>query len=110
MVPDDVAAFGCDVSNRLETLLGNGFVGAYFVGSIALGGYVAGESDVEMIAVGERPIRAELKHEIAEVLLDATRHCPRPGSRIHAEPQRGRGQCTKGCRLRSECERRSAHG
>src|SRR5205085_7050045 len=79
MVADDVAAFGCDVSDRLQTILGDGFVGAYFVGSIALGGYVAGESDIDMGAVAEHPIRNELKHEIAEILLDATLHCPARG-------------------------------
>ena len=55
------------------------WVGAYFVGSIALGGYVAGESDIDMVAVAERPTRDELKHEIAEVLFDATLHCPARG-------------------------------
>ena len=79
MVADDVAAFGCDVSDRLQTVLGSEFVAAYFVGSIALGGYVAGESDIDMVAVAERPIRDELKHEIAEVLFDATLHCPARG-------------------------------
>src|SRR3989442_5828125 len=79
MLPDDVAAFGCEVSERLRTILGNEFVGAYFVGSIALGGYVAGESDIDMVAVAEGPMRDELKHAIADALLDSTRHCPARG-------------------------------
>lgn len=44
MVPDDVARFGSDVVAHLEALLRADFVGAYFVGSIALGGYVPGET------------------------------------------------------------------
>src|SRR2546423_9663182 len=79
MVADVVAAFGCDVSERLQTILGSDFVGSYFVGSVALGGYVAGESDIDMIAVTERPIGAEMKREIAEVVFDATLHCPTRG-------------------------------
>jgi hypothetical protein len=79
MVPDEIAAFGRDVSDGLQTVLGNGFIGAYFVGSIALGGYVAGESDIDMVAVTEGPVRQELKRAIADAVFDATLHCPARG-------------------------------
>lgn len=51
MVPTEAAEFGRDVPGRLRQALSDELVGAYFVGSIALGGYVAGESDIDIVAV-----------------------------------------------------------
>src|SRR4051812_1144318 len=48
VVAEEVTAFGRDVADRLTSALGDGLVGAYFVGSVALGGYVAGESDIDI--------------------------------------------------------------
>lgn len=78
-VPEDVARFGRDVATRLEALLGTDFVGAYFVGSIALGGYVPGESDVDIAAVAARSIGSDLARSIADDLLDLTAACPARG-------------------------------
>src|SRR3954468_8870354 len=79
VIPDAVAAFGRMVSEQLQALLGQDFVGVYFVGSIALGGYVPGESDVDIIAVTKRAIPEDLKERIADVLLDLTKECPARG-------------------------------
>ena len=49
MIPEDAAAFGDHVARVLRTSLAQEFVGAYFVGSIALGGYVSGESDIDIV-------------------------------------------------------------
>ena len=46
--PPDVAVFGNQVNTVLARIVGNDLVGAYFVGSVALGGYVPGESDVDI--------------------------------------------------------------
>ena len=77
--PDDVAAFGDHVARALRSCLGEDFVGAYYVGSIALGGYVPGESDVDMIAVCERSISDDTKQRIVTELLQSTALCPARG-------------------------------
>ena len=77
--PDDVAAFGHDVAATLASTLRDDLVGVYFVGSIALGGYVGGESDVDVIAVCRGPLAAETKEAVADRLLDATVNCPARG-------------------------------
>lgn len=79
MAPDDVERFGSDVAAHLGVLLGTGFVGAYFVGSIAVGGYVPGESDVDIVAVSSDRVAERLKHSIAEDLLDLVGTCPARG-------------------------------
>ena len=45
-VADEIAEFGEHVAQVLAGLLGDDLVGVYFVGSVALGGYVPVESDV----------------------------------------------------------------
>ena len=79
MVPDDVAAFGDHVAGILRASLAKEFVGAYFVGSIALGGYVPGESDLDIVAVCQRAVPVEKRKAIAPDLLRATNLCPARG-------------------------------
>ncbi len=79
VVPDEAVRFGREVAARLQSLLGNDFIGAYFVGSIALGGYVIGESDIDIVAVSEDRVLDELKPSVADALLDAARDCPTRG-------------------------------
>ena len=49
----DVAVFGERVAQSMTRVLGEDLVGVYFVGSVALGGYVQGESDVDITAVSK---------------------------------------------------------
>ena len=79
MVPDDVAAFGRELARRLAEALDGGLVGAYFVGSVALGGYVAGESDVDIVAVWEHQLPMEVKPVIADAVLESAAACPTRG-------------------------------
>lgn len=76
MVSDDVAAFGQKVAERLAGALGGGLVGACFVGSVAPGGYVAGESDLDIVAVCHDPVPAELRPRIAEAPVAAHGRLP----------------------------------
>ncbi|HUG48595.1 MAG TPA: aminoglycoside adenylyltransferase domain-containing protein [Candidatus Limnocylindria bacterium] len=76
---DDAWAFGQEVAAVLDPILADDFVGAWFVGSLALGGYVRGESDIDIVGVCRRPIRKETKHVLAEQLLEATTNCPARG-------------------------------
>lgn len=75
----DVADFGAAVGARLRRVLDDDLVGVYFVGSVALGGYVPGESDIDIIAVSADPIADEVKHQVTEGLLDEAARCPARG-------------------------------
>jgi predicted nucleotidyltransferase len=77
--PEDVAAFGDQIAAILTSTLADELVGAYFVGSVALGGYVSGESDVDVVAVCRHRVGAETKHALADRLLEATVDCPARG-------------------------------
>ena len=79
MVPDEVAAYGRHVVASLREVLGEGLSGAYYVGSIALGGYVAGESDIDIVAVSELAIPDQMKPPLAEAVFDTTKSCPARG-------------------------------
>jgi predicted nucleotidyltransferase len=79
VVPDEVVAYGREVAARLQEVLGDALDGAYYVGSIALGGYVAGESDLDIVAVSERAIPDQEKPSIADAVFDTTMSCPARG-------------------------------
>jgi hypothetical protein len=79
VAPEEVERFGREVATHLEALLGADLVGAYFVGSIALGGYVPGESDVDIIAVCEHGLSEDAKRWVADDLLDLVGTCPARG-------------------------------
>jgi Domain of unknown function (DUF4111) len=79
MVPTEVDTFGLQLVRRLAEALGGGLVGAYFVGSIALGGYVADESDVDIVGVSEHQVPAGAKLRIADAVLECTTACPARG-------------------------------
>jgi hypothetical protein len=96
VVDDDVARFGRGVAAHLQALLGTDLVGAWFVGSIALGGYVRGESDIDVIAVSPQPVAEDVKPVIAEDLLELAADCPARGleltlyrREVAASPPRG---------------------
>lgn len=77
--PEDAAAFGHEIAAILASTLAGELVGAYFVGSIALGGYVRGESDIDIVAVCRHEVGEEAKRALADRLLEATINCPARG-------------------------------
>jgi hypothetical protein len=79
MVPADIDAFGRQLARRLAEALDGGLVGAYFVGSIALGGYVADESDVDIVGVSEHQVPGGAKLLVADTVLECTTACPARG-------------------------------
>lgn len=79
MVPNDVAAYGDMVVECMRGQIGGSLVGAYFVGSMALGGYVPSESDVDIVAVCANAIPEEMKESIADAIVDTTASCPARG-------------------------------
>lgn len=79
MVPADVGSFGRQLAWRLAEAFDGGLVGAYFFGSIALGGYVADESDVDIVGVSAHQVPAGAKLLIADAVLTCTTACPARG-------------------------------
>jgi predicted nucleotidyltransferase len=77
--PEDVVAFGHAVAAVLGSVLTEDLVGVYFVGSVALGGYVGGESDVDIVALCRHGVTEETKAALVETLLKATADCPARG-------------------------------
>jgi len=60
--------FGHAVVDVLGSILTDELVGAYFVGSIALGGDVRGQSDIDIVAVCEHQVHEEAKAALARAV------------------------------------------
>jgi len=75
----DVAAFGEHLGNTVATTLGADLLGVYFVGSVALGGYVPGESDIDIAAVTTSALTNAQKRTVASAVIDASAACPARG-------------------------------
>jgi hypothetical protein len=85
-MPDDgrvhtpeVRVFGDHVADALARALGTDLVGAYFVGSVALGGYVPGESDIDIAAVSRAALTDPLRQSVASAVVEASAACPGRG-------------------------------
>lgn len=76
MSEDAARAYVRELVGRLRSVLGDELVGAYLIGSLALGGYEPGRSDVDAAAVVGRPLSVTEK----EAVVGACRHealpCP----------------------------------
>jgi hypothetical protein len=75
----EIAMFGHQVASVLARTLGDQLVGVYFVGSVALGGYVPGESDVDIAAVSESALSERRKRTVAAAIVDLATVCPARG-------------------------------
>jgi hypothetical protein len=85
-MPDDgrvltpeVAVFGDQVTEVLARTLGTDLVGVYFIGSVAVGGYVPGESDIDIAAVSSAALTDPLKQRVASAVVEASAACPARG-------------------------------
>lgn len=74
-----VIEFGEAVAGALDDALDGAVVGVYFVGSVALGGYVAGESDLDVAAVCESALTREAKQRVASAVAEVSTSCPARG-------------------------------
>jgi aminoglycoside adenylyltransferase-like protein len=75
----EIAVFGDKVASVLARILGDDLVGAYFVGSVALGGYVPGESDVDIAGVSRSALSDEQKRSVAAAIVEVSGVCPARG-------------------------------
>lgn len=71
--------FGHRVSAVLDGILRGDLTGVYFIGSIALGGFVPAESDVDIVAVARSPVSEPLRHDVASAIVEVSRLCPARG-------------------------------
>lgn len=88
-VPGNVAAYGARVADGLRSVLGDELIGVWFVGSIALGGFVPGESDIDIapVCVGQLP--EETRHLTVDALVGALPDCPTLGLEFSLYPHAG---------------------
>jgi hypothetical protein len=75
----EVALFGHEVSEAVLRTLGTDLVGVYFVGSVALGGYVPGESDIDIAAVSSAALTDPQRQSVASAVVEASAACPARG-------------------------------
>jgi hypothetical protein len=79
VVATDVASFGAAVAEALDAVVQCSVVGVYFVGSVALGGYVPGESDIDILAVCTDALDAAAKEAVATAVVRRAAGCPSRG-------------------------------
>jgi len=75
----EVAMFGDQVAEVLARTVRTDLVGVYFVGSVALGGYVPGESDIDIAAVSNSALTDPQKQIVASAVVEASAACPARG-------------------------------
>lgn len=75
----DVAAYADEVVAQLGKLLGEDLVGVYLGGSVALGDYVPGRSDVDVLVVCRTALPRARKVAVAEALRHESLPCPARG-------------------------------
>jgi hypothetical protein len=68
-----------EVTARVRATFGTNLLGVYTTGSLALGGYRAGRSDIDMMAVLHEPTRPRCYAAVAELLSDRVLPCPAAG-------------------------------
>ncbi len=78
-IDPEVANFAEAVTGRLREVLGEDLHGAYLSGSVALGGYVPGQSDIDIIAVCQRPLEVSKKRAVAQTVSGEAVNCPTRG-------------------------------
>ena len=94
--PRDVVAFASRLADTLATAMGYETIGVYLHGSAALGGFVPGVSDVDILAVVARPHRRRTQRRLGQLLRAAADTCPGSGleaSIITAATARSLGDC-----------------
>jgi hypothetical protein len=78
-VAPEIARYADAVVKRLQAVLGDELLGAYLIGSNSLGGYEAGPSDIDIIAICARPVEFATTQAIARELDHRALPCPARG-------------------------------
>src|SRR4051794_18049313 len=75
----DVADYLTSLVGAARGVLGDNLIAAYAAGSIGLGDYVPGRSDVDIALVCEESLPLHTKHELVSVLRHQAIPCPARG-------------------------------
>jgi hypothetical protein len=78
-LPDEVRAYAAELVERLQAHLGADLVGAYMVGSSALGGFTPNHSDIDIQAVCAEPLARVRKEQLVGSLAHPALVCPTRG-------------------------------
>jgi Domain of unknown function (DUF4111) len=79
MANSEAVSYGRAVAGRLQEVLGKDLRGAYLSGSVALGDYVPGQSDIDFFAVCQSSLEVEKKQTVAEIISGEAASCPTRG-------------------------------
>lgn len=71
--------YALDVASAIARLLGAPLTGVYLHGSAVLGGFDARRSDIDVLAVSERPMTSAQQSAVVEALSEARLPCPAHG-------------------------------
>jgi hypothetical protein len=78
-VPQEVTHYLDDVTARVGDIFGDRVVGVYTTGSLALGDYRPGRSDIDLMAVVDGSQDLDLRRELVGQLDHRVLHCPAAG-------------------------------
>jgi hypothetical protein len=78
-VPEEVTRYLDVVTARVRDVFGDGLVGVYTTGSLALGDYRPGRSDIDLMAVVARSENVDLRRQLARRLDHRVLPCPAAG-------------------------------
>ncbi|SCF20820.1 hypothetical protein GA0074695_4345 [Micromonospora viridifaciens] len=81
---DDVRGYLAKLVDRARTVLGDDLVGAYAAGSVGLGAYQPGRSDVDVALVVARPVGGPAKRALVDRLRHEALPCPARGLELVA--------------------------
>ena len=79
MADGEVDAYTATLVERLQAVLGNALEGVYIIGSLALGGFVPGQSDIDVLAVANPRPAPTMRRRIVEALTHPYLECPTRG-------------------------------
>src|SRR5687768_3519745 len=79
MANSEAVSYGRTVAGRLQKILGKDLQGACLSGWVALGGYVPGQSDIDLFAVCQHSLEVEEKRTVAQAISDEATNCPTRG-------------------------------
>jgi hypothetical protein len=78
-VPQEVTHYLDDVTARVGDIFGDRVVGVYTTGSLALGDYRPGRSDIDLMAVVDGSQDLDLRRQLVRQLDHRVLHCPAAG-------------------------------
>ena len=81
-IPEEVTRYLHAVTARVRDIFGDRVVGVYTTGSLALGGYRPGRSDIDVMAVVAGSPALEVRRQLAAELDHRLLTCPAAGSRL----------------------------